>query len=351
MLAVRVVSNLVPGKGHSRLTRRRTDAGYYGLSLVVGSYTVFFASLAAHMCQFGFLTFFENPHIERTYGERVPLARRTPLSTSQSSANASSAEDVKEAVDTPEEDTADTDASTPSVTDATTDTETDELPDVPPPRQRRQRRSTTSIAGDKNFTQRETSFITQLTQHDLNNRYFQHEAVVFTGWDPLRSRDVGFGLAVFYAVAVSILPRLSARTQVVLHVAHAVAWRLFHSFGLGLCLKKQSDSKWMVRHFIKHYYYSNGLADEPVKEAFKNWIGIYNLSLIMTYLSFGLSAAQCYHWPSSSASLQSIAFRHVTGLLLVALHVWTATETFSVLGNFGWFVGRVPISITASSIQ
>ncbi len=36
-------------------------AGYYGLSIIAGSYAVLFASLACHAAQFGFLVFFENP--------------------------------------------------------------------------------------------------------------------------------------------------------------------------------------------------------------------------------------------------------------------------------------------------
>jgi phosphatidylethanolamine N-methyltransferase len=36
-------------------------AGYYGLSMIVGSYPVLFVSLATHAAQFAFLAFFENP--------------------------------------------------------------------------------------------------------------------------------------------------------------------------------------------------------------------------------------------------------------------------------------------------
>jgi hypothetical protein len=36
-------------------------AGFYGLSIVVASYTVLFVSILAHLAQFGFLLWFENP--------------------------------------------------------------------------------------------------------------------------------------------------------------------------------------------------------------------------------------------------------------------------------------------------
>jgi len=38
-------------------------AGYYGLSLICGSYKVLFVSLAAHAAQFAFLVLFENPRM------------------------------------------------------------------------------------------------------------------------------------------------------------------------------------------------------------------------------------------------------------------------------------------------
>jgi phosphatidylethanolamine N-methyltransferase len=50
-------------------------AGYYGLSLIVGSYPVLFVSLAAHAAQFAFLVFFENPRMFTTvfYASERPL--------------------------------------------------------------------------------------------------------------------------------------------------------------------------------------------------------------------------------------------------------------------------------------
>lgn len=56
-------------------------AGYYAMSLLTFEPMVLFVSLGAHMMQFGFLTFFEEGHIERVYGGglRKPLAARVPF--------------------------------------------------------------------------------------------------------------------------------------------------------------------------------------------------------------------------------------------------------------------------------
>lgn len=95
--------------------------------------------------------------------------------------------------------------------------------------------------------------------------------------------DLKLFLLVAYSFIFIGLQPLSPKGTQLVHFLHALSWRLFHSFGLGLLLKAQSDSKWMVRHYVKHYYYPPGSPTGAIEEAFDNWKGLYNLSSCMTY--------------------------------------------------------------------
>jgi phosphatidylethanolamine N-methyltransferase len=84
---------------------------------------------------------------------------------------------------------------------------------------------------------------------------------------------------------------------------HALVWRIFHSFVLGAILKAQSQSKWLVRHFVEvgwilfighatilmaqimtqTYHYEHGREDAALEEAFTSWKQIYTMSLYGTY--------------------------------------------------------------------
>lgn len=96
-----------------------------------------------------------------------------------------------------------------------------------------------------------------------------------------------------------MVPGLPSQLALSAHFLHALSWRLFHSFGLGLLLRAQSKSKWLVRHYLKHYHYpgSTAVADDDdedketvvkraTEEAFGNWQITYNISLVMTYGEF-----------------------------------------------------------------
>ena len=91
-------------------------------------------------------------------------------------------------------------------------------------------------------------------------------------------------LLIAYSFAIFLLPRLSDGTMLRIHFLHALMWCLIHYVGLGLLLHAQSQTKFIVRHFIKNYHYmADGDGGGAVVEAFTNWKAIYNLSMCMTY--------------------------------------------------------------------
>ena len=94
-------------------------------------------------------------------------------------------------------------------------------------------------------------------------------------------------LLVLYGFAFMLLPAVSSQTTLVLHFIHALVWCMIHYFGLGLLLRAQSESKFLVRHYLKNYHYAhNDGGQNAIIEAFANWKAIYNLSMCMTYGAF-----------------------------------------------------------------
>ncbi|TIA75575.1 hypothetical protein E3P92_00774 [Wallemia ichthyophaga] len=289
-------------------------AGFYGLSLVVGSYQVLCVSLLAHALQFGFLLWFENPHIERTYGERKPLAERVPFALREDTVHAEHAE--HDAHIPP----------TPAATDATTDTDTDvdecvtQFDDKPTP--------TTKVEGYPHSPN---------NLHDLEHKYFSRDLIIFKNFDVFRSNDFSTALVVAYAVVGSFMPNFSYGTSLTLHISHVIAWRTFHSVGLGYLLKAQSEEKYLIKHYLKYYAHVN--ANEAKRSAFDSWKRVYNLSLIMVYVSFVGLALKTYTLPQQW-TVGTELLKHVVGILLIILQVWCSLESHEVLGNFGWFFGN-----------
>jgi phosphatidylethanolamine N-methyltransferase len=149
-----------------------------------------------------------------------------------------------------------------------------------------------------------------------------------------RATDFSLVILLLYSLS-TLVPPLPHRVGLTMHLLHALSWRIFHSFGLGLLLRAQSKSKWFVRHHLKHYHYPSdeaggmqkeGVVKRATEEAFRNWQVVYNISLVMTYgescdccswltiVSFTGLAWKTYHLPVDW-TVGGTLLRHVLGLV------------------------------------
>ncbi|KAF9585045.1 phosphatidylethanolamine N-methyltransferase [Lunasporangiospora selenospora] len=256
-------------------------AGYYGISLMMASYMVLFASLFAHAAQFVFLALVENPHIDKTYNPPTIPKKRVPVLTESA---------LNSTVATP---------SSPS-------DQSQGAVDIS---------STLVPCGSK----------------DVYSTYFRRDLIVFKNFDIFRSTDIFVAMIIFYATLVPLLvSNTGPRFLNFLMVLQALVWRVFHSYILGAVLKQQSVNKFYTKHFIKH----GGTA----LDAFQSWKSIFNLSNSMTYATFFLAAFKMYSIPDDW-TYGTVLLRHVLGFALIALHIWASVSVFEVLGDFGWFYG------------
>ncbi|RIB28400.1 phospholipid methyltransferase-domain-containing protein [Gigaspora rosea] len=163
--------------------------GYYGISLMMASYTVLFVSLAAHASQLAFLSLVENPHIDKIYNPPTPLnAKLSKLIVPNNHSQISSNESIKHSE-----------------------------PDLSP---------------------------------TLN--YHFRDLIVFKNFDPLRSNDLFVSVIVFYTTFVPLfIAGASDNFVKIFFIIQCIIWRIFHSYILGAVLFYQSKEKFLTKHYIK----------------------------------------------------------------------------------------------------
>ncbi|KAL1969691.1 hypothetical protein VTN77DRAFT_8244 [Rasamsonia byssochlamydoides] len=113
-------------------------------------------------------------------------------------------------------------------------------------------------------------------------------------------------------------------------VLNAALWRIWYSGGMGYILHRQSKEKAWTRHFVK-------FGDSP-EEAWRQWKGSYHLSMTLCYASFIAAAWKMYTFPSDW-SRNMVLLKHIIGVGLIALQIWTSVSIYQSLGEFGWFFG------------
>lgn len=156
-----------------------------------------------------------------------------------------------------------------------------------------------------------------------------HNLWGFNNLDLFRVTDTSVLLLQLYLLGFTVLSP-STPTVKTLLIAHAVMWRLWFSIGIGVVLDRQSRLKKWTRHFVKF--------GESTEESWRQWKGLYHLSMTMCYASFVATCWKMYSLPPDWG-YGLVLFRHVVGTALIALQVWTAISIHDSLGEFGWFFG------------
>ncbi|SLM34003.1 phosphatidylethanolamine n-methyltransferase [Lasallia pustulata] len=115
-----------------------------------------------------------------------------------------------------------------------------------------------------------------------------------------------------------------------LFVLNAAIWRIWYAVGIGYLLNRQSTKKKWTRHFVKY--------GDNTEEAWRQWKGVYHISMTMCYASFIAATWKMYSFPGDWG-YGLVLLKHVLGAGLVALQLWTAISIYESLGEFGWFFG------------
>ncbi|KAI9679240.1 MAG: phosphatidylethanolamine N-methyltransferase [Caeruleum heppii] len=156
-----------------------------------------------------------------------------------------------------------------------------------------------------------------------------HNLMGLRNLDLYRVTDTSVILLQIYTIALTALTPSTPLFQA-MFILHAVAWRLWLTLGLGYVLHRQSTRKRWTRHFVKF--------GESTEEAWRQWKGMYHLSITMCYASFVAATYKIYALPADWA-YGLVLLKHVLGLAMAALQIWTAFSIYDSLGEFGWFFG------------
>ncbi|KAF2121347.1 phosphatidylethanolamine N-methyltransferase [Lophiotrema nucula] len=200
------------------------------------------------------------------------------------------------------------------------------------PPQRRKRHSSLTR---QNLEDRPRSSQSEMTEHAVtfddssSSPAKVHNIIGVQNMDYHRNIDV---TVVLFQIYMFCFATLTPNTTFVkfFFLLNALVWRLWYSLGIGYILDRQSKKKNWTRHFIKY--------GDSKDEAWRQWKYLYHLSMTLCHASFVAAAWKMYTLPPDWFYGLTL-LRHVVGVALIALQVWTVMSIYDSLGEFGWFFG------------
>lgn len=201
----------------------------------------------------------------------------------------------------------------------------------PPPRKRTNSDRSRDDPPNSDFLDGELPRLTSptLVPTSLTQPSPTHTLLGIQNIDLYRVTDLSVFILQMYVVLITLFTP-STRFWQTLFTINALLWRLWYNLGLGYILDRQSNKRTWTRHFIKY--------GDDTEEAWRQWKGLYYISMTMCYTSFIAAAWKMYSLPPDWTYGMAL-LRHVIGAALIALHIWTVISIYESLGEFGWFYG------------
>eukprot|EP00474_Spongospora_subterranea_P008421 CRZ08879.1 hypothetical protein [Spongospora subterranea] len=153
------------------------------------------------------------------------------------------------------------------------------------------------------------------------------DMLLFLRFDVFRANDLALILLSVYMIAITMmLPSTSAC------IAHALFWLILHWLGIGIILRRQSDTGWWNNHFV-----SQGLS---LHVAFLHWKTLYNSSRTLYLVAFGICALRLSWFPTTLADISTGWVANVIGgISLLLITLYSTVSSYQALGDFGTFYG------------
>ncbi len=155
--------------------------------------------------------------------------------------------------------------------------------------------------------------------------------VIFYNFHLLRQSDILTLIVCIQTLLLIFLPQSNFFNRLLF--LNAIFWKLWHFFGLGYILSKQSSSFLWTKYFLKFGY--------TKKQSFNQWQILYNFTIILSYSSFFIILIREIINPNDHSNLHSLDLKlsYTIGLFLISLQIWTSYSIFESLGDYGWFYG------------